>query len=206
MADLDLENLHPSRKRRIAKEDDVDATVMISSDSSCQASDTKDVARGTGLSYRSRSILTFPIETAIPAHFRMSSNDALIPIHHTARTSLPLHYDMDESTTLSGNDGPFPVGRTDFLQYSLASNETFMDDEYIETFARAPLLFSHTMDGSSNYTRHDYETITHARAPLLCSHTMDGSSSLSAGHQHEATVLARAPLLASHTMDGSLTY
>jgi hypothetical protein len=206
MADADPENLHQPRKRQIAEEDDVDATMAISSDSSYQAPSTKDVARGTGLSYRSRSLLTCPIEITTPAHFRMSLNGDLIPTHHTARASLPLHCDMDKSTTLSGNDGPFSVGRTDFLQYSLGSNESFIGDEYIGTLARAPLLFSHTMDGSSSYPRHEYETATHERAPLLCSHTMDGSSSLSAGHQYEAMVLARAPLLASQTMDGSSSY
>jgi len=97
-------------------------------------------------------------------------------------------------------------GGTDFLQYSLGSDETFMGDEYIGAFARAPLLFSHTMDGSSSYPGQEYEATTHARAPLLCSHTMDGSPSGSARHQYEATVLARAPLLASHTMDGSSSY
>lgn len=133
----------------------------------------------------------------------MSSNGALIATRHTAGAPLPPHCDMDKSTTLSGNDGPFFTGRADFLQYSPGSNEAFMGDEYMETLTRAPLLFSHTMDGSSSYTGHDYEAAIHSRAPLLCSHTMDGSSNLLAEHQCEATVLARAPLLASHTMDGT---
>jgi hypothetical protein len=156
-----------------------------------------------GLCYRSRSLLTCRTEITTPAHFRMPSNGVLIPAHHTARTSLPSHCNMDKSTTLSGDDGPFSAGRTDFLQYSLRSNGALMGDEYIRTLARAPHLFSHTMDRPSGYPGHEYETATHERAPLLCSHTMGGSSSLSAGHQYEATVelLARAPLLASQTMD-----
>ena len=77
-----------------------------------------------------------------------------------------------------------------------------MGDGYMGAFARAPLLFSHTMDGSSSCPGQEYETTTHARAPLLFSHTMDGSPSISAGHQYEASEVARAPLLASHTMDG----
>jgi hypothetical protein len=51
-ADPDPGNSHQPRKRRIAKEDDVDATVAIRSDSSYQVTGTTDVARGTGLSYR----------------------------------------------------------------------------------------------------------------------------------------------------------
>ena len=112
----------------------------------------------------------------------MSSNSDLILIHYTAKASLLSHCDIDKSTTLSGNDSLFSVRRTDFLQYSLRSNESFMGDEYIGTLARAPLLFSHTMDGSSSYPRHEYETATHERAPLLCSYTMDESFSLLAGH------------------------
>jgi hypothetical protein len=127
----------------------------------------------------------------------MSSNGALIPIHHA---------DMDESAALRGNDDPFSAERTNFLQYSLGSDETFMSDEYMRVFARAPLLSSHTMDGSSNYSGQEYEATMYARAPLLRSHTMDGSSNISAEHEYGATVLDRAPLLASHTMDGSSSY
>lgn len=109
------------------------------------------------------------------------------------------------STTLSGNDGTFSARGTEF--FSLGSDETFMSDEYIGAFAtRAPLLVSHTMDGSSSYPGQEYEATTHVRAPLLCSHTIDGSSNISAEHQYEATILDRAPLLASHTMDGSSSY
>jgi hypothetical protein len=74
----------------------------------------------------------------------MLSNGALIPIHYT---------DMDESTALSGNDDSFSAKGTNFLQYSLGSAETFMSNEYMRGFARAPLLSSHTMDGSSSYSR-----------------------------------------------------
>ena len=116
----------------------------------------------------------------------MSSNDAL-------------------STTLSGNDGTFSARGTDF--FSLGSDETFMSDEYIGAFAtRAPLLISHTIDGSSSYPRQEYEATTHTRAPLLCSHTIDGPSNISTEHQYGATILDRAPLLASHTIDGSSRY
>jgi hypothetical protein len=126
----------------------------------------------------------------------MPSNGALIPIHHT---------DMDESTALNGNDGPFSAKRTNFLQYSLGNDETFMSDEYMRAYeatmhARAPLLHSHTMDGSSNYSGQEYEATMHARAPLLHSHTMDGSSNISAENEY------RAPVPASHTMDGSSSY
>ncbi|KAH7363939.1 hypothetical protein BKA65DRAFT_545852 [Rhexocercosporidium sp. MPI-PUGE-AT-0058] len=124
-----------------------------------------------------------------PAHFE---TDVLIPTH------------LDKSTSLGSNDGRFSADGADFLRYSVGSGDTFMGNDYMGAFARAPLLFSHTMDGSSSYSG-QYETTTHARAPLLCSHTMDGSPSISAGHQYDPTVVARAPLLASHTMDGSST-
>lgn len=205
-ADPDSGNLYEPQKRRIRKEDNVDATVAIRSDSSYQVTTTTDAARGTVLSYRCRNILTCPIQTATPGHFEMLSNDALIPTHHTTGASLPSHCDVDSSTTLSANGASFSAGGRDFLQYSLGGNETFVGGEYIGTLPRAPLLFSHTMDGSLNYTEHEYEPAKNARAPLLCSHTVDESSSLPAGHQYEATVLARAPLLASHTMDGSSSY
>jgi len=181
MADADLDNVHQSRKPRTAKEDDGDATVAISSGSSYQAPGTEDVAT----------------EIATPAHFGMSSNSALIPTHHT-RASLPSHCDMNKSTTLSGNAGTYSSGGTDFLQYPLGSEETFMGDQYMATFGRAPLLFSHTMDRSSNYPGQEYEITTHAS-----SHTMDGSSSVSAEHQYKAAGLYRAPLFASNTLDGS---
>jgi hypothetical protein len=126
----------------------------------------------------------------------MSSNGALIPIRHT---------DMDESTALSGNDGPFSAERTNFLQYSLGSDETFISDEYMGV-SRAPLLSSHTIDGSSSYSGQEYEATMHARAPLLRSHTMDGSSNISTEHKYGATVLDRASLLASHAMDRSSSY
>jgi hypothetical protein len=47
-ADTDPENLHQRQKRRIAKEDGIDAAVAISSDSSREAPSPEDVARGTG--------------------------------------------------------------------------------------------------------------------------------------------------------------
>jgi hypothetical protein len=54
VADVDLENLHYSRKRRTAEEADGDANVAISSDISYQAPRIEDAARGIGLFYRSR--------------------------------------------------------------------------------------------------------------------------------------------------------
>jgi hypothetical protein len=204
IADADPEILQRSRKRR-TEDDDGGANVAIISDSSYQAPGTEGVVRSMVSFIALEVLLTFLIEITTPAPFGMSSNGAFIPTYHTARVSLPTHCDMDKSTTLSGNDGTFSAGGTDFLQYS-GSDETFMGDEYMGAFARAPLLFSHTMDGSSGYPGQEHEATTHARAPLLCSHTMDGSPNVSAGHQYEATVLARAPLLASHTMDGSLSY
>ena len=98
-------------------------------------------------------LLTFPIEIATPPYFGMSSNGTL-------------------STTLRGNDGTFSAKGTDF--FSLGSDGTFMDNEYMGTFARAPFLGSHTMDGSSSFPGQEYEATTHARAPLLHSYTMDG--------------------------------
>jgi hypothetical protein len=119
----------------------------------------------------------------------MSSNGALIPIHHA---------DMDESAALRGNDDPFSAERTNFLQYSLGSDETFMSDGYMEVSARAPLLSSHTMDGFSNYSGQEYEATVHARAPLLASHTMDGSSSYQPVGHFEASAHVRIP---SHAVD-----
>lgn len=46
-ADTDLENLHQRQKRRIAKEDSIDAAVAISSDLYHDAPGPEDVAGGT---------------------------------------------------------------------------------------------------------------------------------------------------------------
>ena len=195
MADPDPENVHQSRKPRTAKEDDGNATVAITSGSSYQVPGTEDVATGKVSPIAAEVLLTFPIEIATPAHFGMPSNSALIPTH--PRASLPSHCDIDKSTTLS-NAGTYSSGGTDFLQYPLGSEETFMGDQYMGTFGRAPPLFSHTIDRSSNYPGQEYEITTHAS-----SHTMDGSSSVSAEHQYEAAGLYRAPIFASNTLDGS---
>ncbi len=190
MADPDPENAHQSRKPRITKEDDRDATVAINSGSSYQAPGTEDIATGRVFLIAAEALLTFPIEIAAPAHFSMPSNSALIPAHHT-RASFSSNCDMDKSTNLSGNAGTYSSGGTDFLRYPLGSNETFMGDQYLGTFGKSPLLFSDTMDRSSNYPDQ---------------HTMDGSSSISGQRQYEATGLYRAPLFASHTLDGSSSY
>ena len=59
-ADTDPENLLQHQKRRIAKEDAIDAPVAISSDLYHDAPGPEDVARGTGPFLYSRSLLTFP--------------------------------------------------------------------------------------------------------------------------------------------------
>jgi len=199
LAGLDPEHTHQSRKPRITKEDDRDATAAISSGSSYQAPGTEDVATGKVSLIATEVLLTFPIEIAAPAHFSMPSNSALIPTHHT-RATFQSDCDMDKSTNLSGNAGTYSSGGADFLQYPLGSDETFMGDQYMGTFGKAP-LFSHPMDRSSNYPDQEYEITTNASP-----HTMDGSSSVSAQRQYEATRLYRAPLFASHTLDGSSSY
>jgi hypothetical protein len=130
----------------------------------------------------------------------MPSNSALIPAHPT-RASFPSNCDMDKSTNLNGNAATYPSSRTDFLQYPLGSGENFMGGQYMGTFGKAPLLFSHAMDRSSNYPDQEYEITTNAS-----SHTMDGSSSVSAQRQYEAPGLYRAPLFASNTLDGFSSY
>ncbi|KAH7364891.1 hypothetical protein BKA65DRAFT_473192 [Rhexocercosporidium sp. MPI-PUGE-AT-0058] len=82
IADADPENLHQSRQRR-TEQDDRGATVAISSGSSYQAPGTEDVATGI----------------ATPAHFGMSSTNALIPTHHTI-ASLLSHCDEPQGEVL----------------------------------------------------------------------------------------------------------
>jgi hypothetical protein len=99
----------------------------------------------------------FSIEIATPAYFGILLNSAL-------------------SITLSSNNSIFSIRGTDF--FSLKSNETFISNEYIRVFIRAPLLVFYTIDGSSSYLRQKYKAITYIRAPLLYFYTIDGLSNV----------------------------
>jgi hypothetical protein len=200
IANPDPENAHQSQKPRITKEDNRDATMAISSGLSYQAPRTKDVATSKVSLITAEVLLIFSIEIAAPTQFRMPSNSALIPAHHT-RASFPSNCDMDKSTNLSGNASTYSSGGADFLQYPLGGDKNFMGDQYIGTFRKAQLLFSHTINRSSNYPDQEYEITTNTSP-----HTMDESSSVSAQRQYKATRLYRAPLFASHTLDRSSSY
>lgn len=114
MADPDPENVYQSRKPRITKEDDRDATVAISLGLFYQAPGTKDIATGKVSLITAEVLLTFPIEIAVPAHFSMPSNSALISIHHT-RALFQSDCNIDKSINLSGNTGIYSLRGTDFL-------------------------------------------------------------------------------------------
>ncbi|KAF2176764.1 hypothetical protein K469DRAFT_698210 [Zopfia rhizophila CBS 207.26] len=177
MTDTDSEELRQSRKRRITTGDGADSSVPVPSESSHQA--------------------LSELKTATQLDFSM--NGSLGPMVPTATAPLTSHCNLNKSSVLSGTDDQFSTENTEFLPYSIS--EGAFVSQYGAAHTRAPLLFSHTMDGSSTYsTGYQYEGTSHARAPLLSSHTMDGSSSYSVGQNARAHV--RAPLLSSHTMDG----
>jgi len=139
------------------------------------------------------------IEPKTATQLDVSMNGGLGPMVPAATTPLASHCTLNESSVLSGTDDQFSTENTEFLPYSI-SERTFIS-QYGAAHARAPLLFSHTMDGPSTYsTGYQYEGTSHTRAPLLSSHTIDGSSNYSVGQNARAH--ARAPLLSSHTMDG----
>jgi hypothetical protein len=116
------------------------------------------------------------------------------------------YINVDEFIALSGNDGLLFTKKTNFLQYFLKSDETFISDEYIRIFAKAPFLSFYTINGSSNFSRQEYEAIIYARAPLLRFYTINKSSNISAKHEYKVIVLNKAPLFAFYTINKFSSY
>ena len=73
---------------------------------------------------------------------------------------------MNKLSVLSGDGPQLPTNETDFFSSAgTLANHT--------SYIRAPLLFSHTMDGAPTEYRSES---AHIRAPLLSNHTIHGST------------------------------